>query len=343
MNEVELKAIYDYFGSIEKETLFLTIEDVKRLLTPQLAFSCVEKAFYYAGSKKGVQMPQKIYFSYHDGDMRVMPTVVDLGGEVITGAKLVSIHFNNREIGLPVVVGFFVLVDSATGSLAFVCDATFLTAMRTGAASAVAFKYLFQDTRKKVKLGLIGCGAQARTQIIMMLYIADISDILIYDISDEAVKSLGDFLSKLRVKFSVAKDLRDFSICDVVITLTPSTSPFLKPEHVVNAKLINAMGADAPGKQELYPEIIRESVVIVDDTEQAKHGGEINVPLSEGLIDDSIIFAELGEIVAGKKRVPSGGRIIFDSTGIAILDLFVGWGLYKKALEEKIGMKIKIH
>jgi len=95
---------------------------------------------------------------------------------------------------------------------------------------------------------------------------------------------------------------------------------------------INAVGADAPGKEELYPELLRRSKVVVDDLEQAQHSGEINVPIKNGLYQTDNIYATLAEIVSGKRagRASDGEITIFDSTGVAVEDIAVAKLLYEK-------------
>jgi alanine dehydrogenase len=104
------------------------------------------------------------------------------------------------------------------------------------------------------------------------------------------------------------------------------------------------MGADAPGKQELDPEILKRAKIIVDDVEQASHSGEINVPLSQGIITLNNIYAELGEIVAGLKKGRESDReiTIFDSTGLALQDVIVAHYIYMQAIERGIGLKIQL-
>ncbi|MCS7214343.1 MAG: ornithine cyclodeaminase family protein [Candidatus Calescibacterium sp.] len=331
------------FPSVSLKSSYIPYKKVQDILTPKLAFEWVEKAYMYMGSEsEKIQMPEKLYFFYPDGDMRVMPAVAQIDNKTITGTKIVSVHFENIKRRLPTVVGFYVLVDSKTGALLCLIDATYLTAMRTGASVAVATKYLFGQ--KTAKVGIIGCGVQARTQIVFISDVLKIQELLIYDISSKAIEKFSKFLKKFGLNFKVAKDLKEFSECDVLITATPSREPFLKKEHVENVKLINAIGADGPGKQELDPKILSESVVVVDSREQAVYGGEINVPLKRGIIGEDIIFAELGQIVSGKKKIQEQKRIVFDSTGIAILDLFVSWGVYLKASKNKNILKnINIH
>ncbi len=353
--EQRLKVVKDllsrYFGTLNLDCVFIPPDVMREVLTPELAISAVEKAYHYMGAKRdNIQMPSKMYFLYPDGDMRVMPSVVQVeDGQFITGAKVVSVHFKNTEIGLPTVIGFFILVDSITGSLLSVMDATFLTAMRTGASGAVALKYL-KKLEGGLKLGIVGCGVQARTQLALISTVADISELLIYDVSSEALRNFSNFALELGFTPEIANDMKEFSGCDVLVTLTPSREPVVMPEHVQGVKLILAMGADGPGKQELHPNIIKNSLVIVDERNQAIHGGEINVPLRKGEISENIIFAELGDVVSGKVNIPSGTeRILFDSTGIAILDLFVGWEVFKKVsgvverFEFSAPVRLKVH
>ena len=323
------------------DVLVLSQDDVKKVLTPELAIHWVEKAYSVSASPQKFQMPRKLYFTYPDGDMRVMPALCEIDGKTITGAKLVSIHFENRKRNLPVVIGSFVLIDSDTGALLCVMDATLLTAMRTGASGAVAVKHLFEG--KEAVLGIVGCGTQSRTQVLCISKVIRISKIYAFDINPQAHEGLVKFCRELGIDVSDENKLENVSKCDIIITLTPSTKPFLTPELSERAKLILAFGADGPGKQELFPEILNSSIVIVDNREQALHGGEINVPIRQGLFSPDKIFAELGEVVAGKKKVPSGKKVVFDSTGIALLDVAVGWAIYLQAKEKGVGKKLAFH
>ncbi len=338
-----INSLKNEFKSLEIDSYFIRFDKIYSILTPSLVLEYVEKAYRYtAECKEHFQMPSKLYFFYEDGDMRVMPSVVDIDGEKVSGMKIVSVHFQNKKRNLPVVIGFFVLVDSNTGSLLCVMDATYLTAMRTGAAGALSVKHILRE-KDSISLGIIGCGVQARTQLALISYVKKVHELIIYDVSEEAMEKFARFSQDLGFKAKKANSLFDFNHCDVVVTITPSNKPFLMLEHVQNVKLINAMGADGPGKQELSPEILKNSVVVVDNREQAIHGGEINVPLKKGQIDESIIFGEIGEIIAGIKKIPPNKRVVFDSTGIAVLDVFVGYAIYKSAREKGLLENLKIH
>ena len=115
-------------------------------------------------------------------------------------------------------------------------------------------------------------------------------------------------------------------------------------EWVREGMHFNCIGADAPGKEELDPEILRRAKIVIDDWEQASHSGEINVPLSKGIISKEDIWAEIGEIVAGLKpgRTSPDEITVFTSTGLAIQDAVTANLAYRKAVERGVGRMIEI-
>jgi alanine dehydrogenase len=130
--------------------------------------------------------------------------------------------------------------------------------------------------------------------------------------------------------------------CDILITTTPSRKPIVKGEWVNAGTHINAIGADAPGKQELESRLIKNARVFVDDREQAFHSGEVNVPLSTGIIAPEEIAGTIGEVITGKVKGRIGDEItIFDSTGLAIQDIATASIVLKRATEEGLGLKVK--
>ena len=134
------------------------------------------------------------------------------------------------------------------------------------------------------------------------------------------------------------------SDADIVVTTTPSRKPIVQPQWIKDGTHINAIGADAPGKEELDPTILKRSKVVVDDVEQASHSGEINVPIAKGLFKLKDIYATLGEIIAGKKKGRASPRevTVFDSTGLAIQDTAVASLIYKAAVKKKLGRWMRI-
>jgi alanine dehydrogenase len=234
-----------------------------------------------------------------------------------------------------------VLNDARTGLPLTLMDGTYITALRTGAASAVATKYL---ARKEAKsLGVIGAGSQAITQILAIAQVRKLSEILVYDINEEAIKNLEKILANEKIKIKKAS-LKETAQKDILVTITPAKKPIIKKEWILPGTHINAIGADAVGKEELDPQILKKAKIIVDDWAQASHSGEINVPLKKGILKKKDVYAYLSEIICGKKigRKNNKEITIFDSTGLAVQDLYTANIVYNLAKKKKLGKQIKI-
>jgi len=324
------------------KTLLLNQSQVKNLIEPHEAIEAVEKAFEAYG--KGLaQMPPKSYLFYkqYKGDLRTMPAYIEL--IEATGVKIVNVHLDNKEKGLPTVMATIVLNDPKTGYPIAIMDGTFLTALRTGAAGAVAIKYLARQDSEVI--GFIGCGVQAYTQLDLSFLIRKFKVIKAYDIDK---KKQQEFLKYAQEKYSLQissnNTIEEVADADVVTTTTPVTTPILKNQWIKKGTHINAIGADAPGKEELEPELLLRSKIVVDNWEQASHSGEINVPIEKGIISKEHIYAELGDIVAGTKKGRSNEEeiTIFDSTGLAVQDIAVAKKVYEKAIKAKVGNSINL-
>jgi len=329
------------------QTLLLSDSEVKSLLSMNEVIEAVELAFKEKGLGR-VQMPAKIYLFYkkYNGDLRAMPSYLE---ELdISAVKIVNVHPDNRtKYGLPTVMATIVLIDPKSGAPIAIMGGTTITAMRTGAAGAVAAKYLARKNSKVV--GLVGAGAQARTQLMGLLTLyGKLEEVKVYDKVEEA---RDKFIAEMEPKYGnlcslipVGSVKEAVEGADIVVTATPSRQPIVKNEWISPGMHINCIGADAPGKEELEPEILKRAKIIVDDIEQAMHSGEINVPISKGILTEQDIWAEIGEVVAKIKpgRESEEEITIFTSTGLAIQDAVTAHLAYKKALEKGIGKKIEI-
>lgn len=300
--------------------------------------NCVEKAFYDYGNKN-VQMPPKAYlhFKEYNGDLRIMPAFSPQ--LKLAGTKIVNVHPDNPKKGLLTVMAVILLNDAKNGVPIALLDGTYITGMRTGAAGAVAVKYLARKNART--LGVIGSGQQAIYQIAAITKVRNIKEIFVFDINQKAVQKLQRILNKEKIKIRKAS-MKEVCQKDILVTTTPSRKPIVKKEWILPGTHINAIGADAEGKEELNPEILNKGKVIVDDWIQASHSGEINVPLKKGIISKNNIHALLGEIVAKKKLGRKNDKeiTIFDSTGLAIQDLYTADLVYKKAKNRKVGKQI---
>lgn len=280
------------------------------------ANAVVEEAFAEHGRGR-VRMPPKLYVPLEGGDFRSMPAYVPSLRSA--GVKIVNVHPDNPAKGLPTVMAVIVLLDPGNGRPEAILNATSLTDMRTGAAGGIACRHLAPE--KEIALGVVGSGRQANAQIAAIAEEREIREIRIWSRKSSNAERLASEWRHLDARSST---LERACGCEVLVTTTPSTSPIVKSEWIADGTHINAIGADAPGKQELDPAILRRGLVFVDDIEQAVHSGEINVPISRGLFRREEIAGTIGQVIlgiCGRRRREE--ITIFDSTGLAIQDIAI--------------------
>jgi len=329
------------------KTLLLTEGDVKRILSIQEVMEAVELSFAEKGLNR-VQMPPKqyIFFKNYNGDLRTMPS--HLEGLDISAVKVVNVHLENRpKHNLPTVMATLIVIDPKNGVPIAIMGGTWITDMGTGAGGGVAAKYLARKDSRVV--GFVGAGAQSRTQLMALctLY-GSLEEVRVWSLTEETRKAFVDEMKPMctNVNRMVPVERAENAVkgADIVVTTTPSTAPVVLNDWISPGTHINCIGADAPGKQELDPAILKRAKIVVDDWEQASHSGEINVPLTQGIIKPKDVWGEIGEIVAGLKkgRVSSDEITVFTSTGLAIQDAVTANIAYKKALAQRVGQFIEI-
>ena len=321
--------------------LLIPRKDVERIVSMKEVMEVVEEAFKAKGLGE-VVMPPKVYVNFPKGDFRVMPCYFPALG--FGGVKIVNVHPENPEkYGLPTVMAVILLLDPETGKPVAIMDGTWITDMRTGAAGGIAAKYLARKDSKIV--GMVGAGAQARTQLLALNEVFEIEEVRVCARTLAEAEEFKEKMEYLGLNILPKENVEDVvKGCDILVTTTPVTTPIVKNEWISEGMHINAIGADAPGKEELDPKILKRAKIVVDDFEQACHCGEVNVPLTKGIISEEDIYAELGEIIAGKKlgRLNDEEITIFDSTGLAIQDLATATLVYKKAKASNLGFEIEL-
>ena len=312
--------------------LVLSRREIEELLSMGEVIKAVEHAFKLQAKGK-VIMPPKLYLNlpeYH-GDFRAMPAYVDGSA----GLKWVSVYPNNPRDNRPSVMATIILCDPRNGCPLAIMDGTDITAMRTGAAGGVAVKYLAK--RESSVVGMIGAGRQAETQLLAISEVLPrIDEVKVFDTQEDAsLRYVQEMRSKLDINIRPAETIEEAAEADIVVTTTPSRKPVITKQHIRPGTHINAIGADAMGKQELEADLLKRAKIVVDDIEQASHSGEINVPLSKGFLRVEEIYGTLGEVVGNiKKGRESNEEItIFDSTGLAIQDIICAKLIYEKAVQ----------
>jgi ornithine cyclodeaminase/alanine dehydrogenase-like protein (mu-crystallin family) len=262
------------------------------------------------------------------------------GEEVVI--KVVGYHPNNPEkFKLPTILSTISSYDTKTGHLKGLVDGVLLTALRTGAASAMATKYLAHP--KSSVLGLIGCGAQSITQLHAISRLFPITKVLIYDTDLEAVKSFENRSSLLGLDVEVSqKEIEDIlKESDIICTATsievgegPLFETYTSKPHLH----INALGSDFPGKIELPVSLLKNSFVCPDFNEQAKIEGEC-----QQLSDDEI-GSDLYSVIQNfdDYKHLKNELTVFDSTGWALEDQVVMDLFLDLAKEFNIGTEVSL-
>ncbi len=324
------------------ETILLNQSQIKELMSMKEIIDSVETAFEVHAQRK-VEMPAKEYLFYKKfrGDLRIMPCFIRGMNE--SGVKCVNVHPDNpRKHELPTVMAVIELVDPETGFPISIMDGTWITNMRTGAAAGVATKYLARDNSEV--LGLVGAGVQTLTGFEAIKEVMDIKEVRV---SCRTCGTRERFASHITETYGIeAKAVETIKEAvvgsDVLLTTTPSREPIVKSKWVGPGTHINAMGADAPGKEELDGHVFYKSKLFIDGWDQASHSGEINIPVAEGIVKESDVQGTLGSVVIGDipGRTSDEDITIFDSTGLAVQDIVTAWNIYQKALNNGIGQKM---
>ena len=314
------------------ETLLLDSTDVTESTQIGDVIDAVEGAFaaYACGD---TIMPAKSYIELpqHNGDFRSMPAYIAAEDWEGAGVKWVNVHTDNED--LSTVMGTIIYSDPTTGFPLALMDGTDLTRLRTGAAAAIATRYLAREDA--TSLGLVGAGVQSYTQLEAIASVRDIRTVVISDHNEEAIAAFKEAFGD---EFDVrGGSIAEAAACDVVSTVTPVRDPIV---HEVGERThVNAIGADAEGKHEIANDVLTDATLVIDDYEQCTHSGEINVPWSEGLLGEEDLHGELGDITAGDVTGRTGdhGVTVFDSTGLAIQDIATAHAVYEYANEHDIG------
>lgn len=329
-----------------RETVILTDALIRNSVNIDDVIQVVRDALIaYAGGK--AQMPAKIYLELPGGDLRAMPAYVEPLNAA--GVKVVNVHPDNHAKGLPAVMATYLLLEPETGFPLAVMGATALTAMRTGAVAALSTQALAAPDAKV--LAIIGAGAQAHTQLDAHLEVMPhLQEVRVYAPLQPELDAFREKHFASLTPRGIGLMTEDHSVrkvvdgADVIVTVTPGRQVVLKADMVKPGAHICAMGADAPGKQEIDPALLKAGKVVVDDIVQAVHSGEINVPIRRGQFNQEDLVGTLGDTLSGKTapRTSLEDITIFDSTGLAIQDAALAGLLFRQLRHHKNAVNINL-
>jgi ornithine cyclodeaminase/alanine dehydrogenase len=324
-------------------TLLLTRNDVMGILKMSDCMAAVEKAFGELAAGTAV-LPLRINITPPDGLALYMPAYLKEMGAL--ACKVVTVYKNNpAKHSLPTTIGKVLLQDPRTGDVICIMDGGYLTAVRTGAASGVATKYLARPNKGQMA-GIFGAGVQARMQLWAVAEARDISKAYVYDINAEAAAKFAmEMSAKLKIDVIRADSPQEILAADVICAATSSPTPIFDGRKIREGTHINGIGSHTPTARELDSEIIARSKLVADSREAClKEAGDIMIPIAEGIITKDHISCELGEIINGVKAGRTNDKEItlFKSNGLAIQDAAAAKLVYEKALAVGIGTKVEI-
>ena len=308
-------------------TLLLTGSEVASLLTLDDCIAAVEEAFRAHG--EGRLHPPGILSAHEERGAFHIKTA-SVNGRF--GAKA-NANFPGQT---PSIQGAMMLFDVGNGRVLAIMDSIELTVLRTGAATAVAAKYL---ARKNTKTAMVyGAGRQGRVQLEAVTRVLPVEHAYICDVDiARADKYAKEMSAKLGIKIT-RHPLP--ATCDLVITCTPSKEAFLRE----SAPFIAAVGADNPLKSEITPALMRASRVVADIVDQCAEIGDLRTAIAANAMTRADVYAELGEIVAGRKpgRTRDDEQFIFDSTGCGFQDTAAASIVYDRAVEQGRGLEVNL-
>lgn len=320
-----------------KPTIILTGSEVANLLPLEECILAVEKVFkLYAEDE--IAPPGILGVHVAGGGYHIKAGVMD---HFVAKANA-NFPLNPKKYDLPTIQGVVTVYDKNNGQLLALMDSIQVTIIRTGAATAVAAKYLSKQDSKVATI--IGCGAQGRISVKMLKKVRpNLSTIYAFDSDEKAIVDFSKELSDLDLDIVVVNNFRTaLSKSDICVTCTTSKTPLLAAEDLPSGIFVSAVGSDNEDKQELSPEILAQNKTISDVTDQCAEIGELHHAIDAGLMKATDVHAELGEIICKKKqgRTDDNETIIFDSTGTGLQDVAAASIIYEKAIADGVGVKV---
>lgn len=306
--------------------------EVRRLLPMADCIDAMEDAMR-AVSEGKADIPARsiVPLSGTPGSLYLMPgAIVDYP---VYGVKVVGLHPGNPARGLPAVQGAVLLFDAETGAIAAVIDGGAITALRTAAASALATRLLAREDART--LGVLGCGVQAETHIEAMLAVRKIETIRVWCRSAEkAAVFAASQAARWRLAVAAVEPERA-AASDIVCTVTGASEPIVHGAWARPGSHFNLIGAHRPDAREADSELVARGRLYVEQRAAAlAEAGDILMPIDEGIVDESHIAGEIGELLLGHARGRSSAQdvTVYKSVGIFVQDLAAAHRVYMRGL-----------
>ena len=323
--------------------LLLSRRDLEALLSPADVIEAVEGAFRDVAAGRARVLPRAVLPMERHGVFLAM--VSALPRRQALGTKLVSVVARNRAANLPTIYACYVLTDPATGAPLALMEAGFLTALRTGATSALAARYLARPESRVV--ACFGAGVQAGFQLRCLRTVLPISEVRVVGREPGRARRFAEAMAAaLQIPVAVMTDRTDaVAGADVITCATTSPTPVFKGRDLEPGTHVDAVGAFRPNTREVDTETIKRARVVVDTYAGCwEEAGDVLIPLKARAITRHHVRAELADLVGGKKRVRASVRDItlFKSVGFAPEDAVTARLAYDRARASGVGTEVAL-
>ncbi|WP_420596500.1 ornithine cyclodeaminase family protein [Deinococcus sp.] len=319
---------------------------IRSLLNYPHVLQCIEEAFAADALGRATTLPV-IGHSLHGGRYSIKASHLQKkpgeAGPEVFGLKLGSYFPGNAAHGLSTHHAAMLLGDPLTGRPTALLAANVITEFRTAAAGAVAARHLARADAGVV--ALFGTGTQAYAQIQALRAVRPVREVRVWSRAPVQAAAFAQQLCGAGLSAQVMLDGQ--AACagaDIVVTVTPSRQPIVQQHWIAPGTHVNAMGSDAPGKQELDPALVMSARLIVDRAEQSQTIGELQRPVALGLTLPNAIYTTLGELCAQLKpgRTSKDEVTVFDSTGVSFQDTSLAGLVLQLAEEEGLGQHVEL-
>jgi alanine dehydrogenase len=324
--------------------LVLSEAQVRSLIDIEELIGALEQAHIQYSTGKAV-MPVRLVVPLPQIQGRITSMPGYLTEDKALGMKVVTYFHNNPEQNLPAILAMVMLFSASTGKMIAVMDGSYITAIRTACASAMATKALANP--ETPVLGILGAGVQAQAHIQALRRVRELSKIKLYSPSGISAANVKKELEQIAgVPIEIAKSAEEtVRNSDLVVAATTAQEPILKFEWLKPGAHVNAVGSHRPDSREIDGATVARSKVVVDSRDAIMaECGDILLAIKEKSITENDIYAEIGEVLAGVKpgRSSASEVTLYKSVGIAIQDVATAQLVYHKALEFKVGTNVEI-
>ena len=303
------------------------------------AIDAMREAFA-ALSAQEATVPMRLAVETEHGVSLFMPAHLRESGNA--GAKVVSVNPGNAARGLPAIHAVVLVLDVLTGRPTALMDGTWLTALRTGAVGGLAADLLARSDAKTV--ALFGAGVQARTQLEAVRCVREITEVRVVSRSGASADRLaGEVVGVRAVRVDDANEAIEGA--DIIIAATSSSTPVFDGARVEPGTHVTGVGSYTLDMREVDTALVQRARIIVDQREAVmEEAGDIVGPIRDGVVDETVIIAEIGEVVLGRVpgRTADSEITFFKSVGNAVQDVAVAARVLAAAESEGHGLVVDL-